>query len=538
LKTYLALFIAALFTSTLLTPLLRRLCARTRWLNRPPLERRDEERRHIPRLGGVAIFASVLITLMLPFLPLVNNLLTQAVRAQSRQLLIILLPATVVFLLGVYDDLRDARPAIKLCVEVAAAIMFYGLGGRVEALSVPFVGTVMLDPWVGFALTIIWVVGITNAFNLIDGVDGLAAGAALFSSLVIMVVSIMSGSPLVTMAAIALCGVLLGFLRYNFNPASIFMGDSGSLFVGFTLAALSVSGSQKASTAIAVAIPIMTFAVPMMDTAFTIVRRFLSGQHVLKGDREHFHHMLLARGWSERRVAMVLYGVCALFGLMALLFVNERGSRMTGLVLFVVGTAVWFAIGRLRYHEVAEVRASMRRNLAERRLRGVNNLRVRRACQALSKATTMVEVFVAIERMLEHGEFAYATAQVGHSSNAERNAAVLAGEKLLEGLSGTISLRDQLIGWSWHGDTASSREVKGSNDFWTLRLPLSTESARWGYINFYREFGRTTPLLLDINYMCNHFQRELARAVERVLCANESREGKATEMALSLSGTK
>jgi len=538
LKTYLALFIAALLTSTLLTPLLRRLCERTRWLNRPAAQRRDEERRPIPRLGGVAIFASMLITLALPFLPIVDNLLTQAVRAQGRQLLIILLPATLVFLLGVYDDLRDAGPLLKLSVEIAAAIVFYVLGGRVEALSVPFVGSVMLSPWVGFALTIIWVVGITNAFNLIDGVDGLAAGAALFSSLVIMVVSIMSGLTLVTMAAIALCGVLLGFLRYNFNPASIFMGDSGSLFVGFTLAALSVSGSQKASTAIAVAIPIMTFAVPMMDTAFTIARRFLSGQHVLKGDREHFHHMLLARGWSERRVAMVLYGVCALFGLMALLFVNERDGRMTGLVLFVVGTAVWFAIGRLRYHEVAEVRASMRRNLAERRLRGVNNLRVRRACQALSKATTIVEVFVTIERMLEHGEFAYANAQVGHSSNAERNAAVLAGEKSLEGLSGTISLRDQLIGWNWYGDAMGAREVKGSNDFWTLRLPLSTATAEWGYINFYREFGRTTPLLLDINYMCNHFQRELSRAVERVLCANESREGKATEMALSLSGTK
>jgi UDP-GlcNAc:undecaprenyl-phosphate GlcNAc-1-phosphate transferase len=346
----------------------------------------------------------------------------------------------------------------------------------------------------------------------------------------------MSGNALVTLTAIALCGALLGFLRYNFNPASIFMGDSGSLFVGFTLAALSVKGSQKASTAIAVAIPLMTFAVPMVDTAFTIARRFLSGRPVMKGDREHIHHMLLERGWSQRRVVLVLYGVCALFGLMALLFVNETAARTTGLVLFVVGTAVWLAIGRLRYHEVDEVRASMRRNLSERRLRGANNIRVRRACRALSKAATLGEIFSAVEMMLEHGEFAYAAAQVGRPGDGASYLNASLSETGDEGLRGA-EIRDGVIAWLWHRDDVASVEVIGSNRFWTLRLPLSTPRAEWGYINFYREFGRG-QLLLDMNYLCNIFQLELAGAVERVLGASVEEQAARPRMAVGMAGTK
>ncbi|HEV2916063.1 MAG TPA: MraY family glycosyltransferase [Pyrinomonadaceae bacterium] len=540
-KTYLTLFIAALFASTLLTPLVRRACERLGWLDRSNAERRAQTK-SMPRLGGVAIYTSVLVTLALSALPLVDNLITQFVRANSRQLLVILLPATLVFMLGIYDDVRGTSAPFKLSAQMTAAVLFYVLGGRVEALSVPFVGTVVLPPILGFALTLVWVVGITNAFNLIDGMDGLAAGAALFSSLVIMVVSIMSGDPLVTLTAIALCGALLGFLRYNFNPASIFMGDSGSLFVGFTLAALSVQGSQKASTAIAVAIPLMTFAVPMVDTAFTILRRFLSGQPLMKGDREHIHHMLLERGWSQRRVVMVLYGFCALFGLMALLFVNETGGHMTGLVLFVVGMAVWLAIGRLRYHEMDEVRASVRRNLSERRLRGANNIRVRRACRALSKATTLGEIFNAVEMMLAHGEFAYATAHVGLRRRDGAQYFKAPGSEPSVEKSVGAQLHEGMISWLWRREDVASggEEVIGSNRFWTLRLPLSTPRAEWGYINFYREFGRD-QLLLDMNYMCNIFQRELAGAVERVLSTSaveEAEKARAPRVAVNVAGAK
>src|SRR4030095_8924027 len=158
----------------------------------------------------------------------------------------------------------------------------------------------------------------------------------------------------VTVVALALSGALAAFLRYNFNPASIFLGDSGALFVGFTLASLSVQGSQKASTAVAVAIPLFACGLAVVDTGVTIARRLLNGKPVFEGDREHIHHMLLARGWSQRQVALTLYGVCAAFGLLALLFVSNVKST-SGLILFVVSVAIVLAVGHLRYHEVDEI---------------------------------------------------------------------------------------------------------------------------------------------------------------------------------------
>ena len=189
-----------------------------------------------------------------------------------------------------------------------------------DALSVPFLGTVQLPPVLSYVVTIVWLVGITNAFNLIDGIDGLASGAALFASLVLLVVSFLQERSLVIVVTLVLCGSLAGFLRYNFNPASIFLGDSGALFVGFTLAALSVVGTQKAATAIAVVVPILAFGFPMVDTAMTMGRRLISRKPIFEGDNEHIHHMLLARGWSQRKVALVLYGVCASFAMVAVIF--------------------------------------------------------------------------------------------------------------------------------------------------------------------------------------------------------------------------
>jgi len=292
--------------------------------------------RAVPRLGGLAIFLSVLIALSV--LGLVNNLLTQALRPDRKEILVFLVCGFLVLLLGIYDDLRGANAMVKFAGLAAVTVLFYALGGRIEHLSIPFMGSVSLHPVVGFLVTMVWVVGIANAFNLIDGVDGLATGSALFSSLVLLTVSLLQGKAMVAVCALVLTGALAGFLRYNFNPASIFLGDSGSLFVGFSLAALSILGSQKAPTAVAVAIPILAFGLPVVDTGVAIARRFVSGKPIFQGDREHIHHMLLRRGWSQRRVALVLYCVSAVFGLLAMLFVNS-GSSLTAVVLFVVGVA-------------------------------------------------------------------------------------------------------------------------------------------------------------------------------------------------------
>src|SRR5438132_538425 len=272
-KTYFALFLIAVCGSSVLTPLLRRLCERFHLVD----EYRDDSRIHehpIPRLGGVAIFAAMLIALSA--LLFTHNLVSQAVRAQGRHILVYLICSALVLLIGVYDDVRGSKGSVKSAAIALVTILFYVLGGRFGTLSIPFFGSVTLPPIVNFLFTFVWIVGIANAFNLIDGVDGLATGSALFSSLVILVMSLLQGNAYVTVMALVLCGALAGFLRYNFNPASIFLGDSGALFVGFSLAALSLQGFQKSTTAVAIAIPIFAFAVPVVDTGVTIVRRFIS----------------------------------------------------------------------------------------------------------------------------------------------------------------------------------------------------------------------------------------------------------------------
>jgi UDP-GlcNAc:undecaprenyl-phosphate/decaprenyl-phosphate GlcNAc-1-phosphate transferase len=487
LKTYFALFSIATIASLVLTPLIRRLCERFKLLD-VPTDGRRVHRIAVPRLGGLALFLSCMTALSL--LPFVDNLLTQTLSTMKAEFLTLFIPATLVLLLGGYDDLRGANAVVKFVGLGIISTLFYAMGGRIDALSVPLFGSVELPPLGSFVITVVWLVGITNAFNLIDGLDGLASGAALFSSLVILGVSISQERTLMIVVSLVLCGALAGFLRYNFNPASIFLGDSGALFTGFLLAALSVLGTQKATTAVAIVVPVLAFGFPMVDTAMTMGRRLVSRKPVFQGDNEHIHHMLLARGWSQRRAALVLYGVCALFGLTALIF-PATGSKLTGFMLFVISVAVIIAVGHLRYHEVDELRAGVKRTVSDRRLRVANNIRIRRAALALSKASEPHEMFEATRLLLDFGEFSYANAEVGQPGRR--------------------------VFWSW---SVNGDEVPP--EAWSFRLPLVKDGIEWGWLNLYRSFD-SEPLLVDINYLSDLFRREFTDAAARIFTLHEPR---------------
>lgn len=517
LNTYFALFIIAVFASLIITPLVRRLCQRYKLLD-VPLDNRRMHKSAIPRLGGVGIYLAVVIALST--LPLVDNLLTQALRPHRTEFFTIFIPATLVLCLGIYDDLRGANATLKFAGLALIAALFYWMGGRIEGLAIPFVGAVHLPASLSFIVTVLWLVGIANAFNLIDGMDGLASGAALFSSLVILVFSFTSQTYFMIVIALVLCGALTGFLRYNFNPASIFLGDSGALFVGFTLAALSVLGTHKATTAVAVITPILAFGLPMVDTSVTVARRLISGRPLFQGDSEHIHHMLLARGWSQRHVALVLYGVCAVFGLLATLS-TQTSSPVLGFILFVIVVAVIFAVGRLRYHEMDEIKAGVKRNVGDRRIRVANNIRVRRASLAVSKAANVGELLQAVSQMLDFGEFAYAEVRLGKPGNADENERALQSGSTGRRVKGA-ELRNGRVAWSWSRADVEPDEIIGSRKFWSVRLPLGTEQDDWGWINLYREFA-AEPLLVDINYLCDLFRQELSEAAERIFQADEQR---------------
>jgi UDP-GlcNAc:undecaprenyl-phosphate GlcNAc-1-phosphate transferase len=442
----------------------------------------------------------------------------------------IFVPATLVLMLGVYDDLRGTNAFVKFAGLGIIATIFYALGGRIDALSIPLFGSVELPPLVSFLFTIVWLVGITNAFNLIDGLDGLASGAALFSSLVILGVSVSQERTLMIVIALVLCGAVAGFLRYNFNPASIFLGDSGALFIGFLLAAMSVLGTQKASTAVAIFVPILAFGFPVVDTAMAMSRRFVSGKPVFEGDNEHIHHMLLARGWSQRRVALVLYGVCAVFGLVALMF-PATGSKLTGFMLFVISVAVIIAVGHLRYHEVEEIRAGVKRTVADRRLRVANNIRVRRAALALSKASDLHEMFEAMRNMLDFGEFTFANAQVGQAGRAEINERAYEASRQRHPKQ-ELELRNGRVFWSWAKEGAETDERFPSRAEWSFRLPLVKDGVEWGWLNFYHSLNGEA-LLVDTNYLSDLFRREFTEAAARILTVYELPEA-APAMAMQM----
>jgi UDP-GlcNAc:undecaprenyl-phosphate/decaprenyl-phosphate GlcNAc-1-phosphate transferase len=531
-NTYLTLFVVALVSSIVLTPGIRRLAQRLGWLDVP----KDQRRLHlspVPRLGGVAIFLSVLLALIpLTFL---DNLVTATLRANVPALKAVMVSATLVFLFGVYDDVKGTSAKWKFLALAVAGVVLYLMGGRITAISIPFVGSIRVPEILGLALTIFWVVAISNAFNLIDGLDGLAAGAALFATLVMLVVSFLQGNSAVTVLTLIIAGSLIGFLRYNFNPASIFLGDSGALFLGFTLAALSLVSAQKASTAVAVAIPMMAFGLPIIDTSFTVMRRFISGHPLFEGDREHIHHKLLERGWSQRHVVFVLYGVCALFSLLGLLSVREGGGgRITAVVLIVLGAAVIFVAGRLRYLEADEVKAGIKRNLGDRRLRIANHMRVRRAGRMLAEANTLETIFTAVGELLKSAEFVYVAIELGCLNDGPKNERVL-GREINKGALRGAKMRDGLICWDWERGDVEGFEVVNSDLFWTVRLPLSTNDGSLGSITFFREFG-SDELLLDINYLSSLFQRELTSAVDRVL-AHDSQQSLGRRIA-NLSGER
>ncbi|HSD48083.1 MAG TPA: MraY family glycosyltransferase [Pyrinomonadaceae bacterium] len=517
-KTYFALFLIATIASLITTPLIRRLCQRYKLLD-VPADGRRVHRTAIPRLGGLALYLSCLTALSL--LPFVDNLLTQTLSGLRSEFLMIFAPATLVLMLGAYDDLRGTNALVKFAGLGIIATIFYALGGRIDALSIPLVGSVELPPLISFLFTIVWLVGITNAFNLIDGLDGLASGAALFSSLVILGVSVSQERTLMIVIALVLCGAVAGFLRYNFNPASIFLGDSGALFIGFLLAAMSVLGTQKASTAVAIFVPILAFGFPVVDTAMAMGRRFVSGKPVFEGDNEHIHHMLLARGWSQRRVAVVLYGVCAVFGLVALMF-PATGSKLTGFMLFVISVAVIIAVGHLRYHEVEEIRAGVKRTVADRRLRVANNIRVRRAALALSNASDLHEMFEALRHMLDFGEFTFANAQVGQAGRAEINERAYEAS-LQRHPKQELELRNGRVLWAWSKEGAETDERFPSRAEWSFRLPLVKDGVEWGWLNLYHSLNGEA-LLVDTNYLSDLFRREFTDAAVRIFSVHEVAE--------------
>jgi UDP-GlcNAc:undecaprenyl-phosphate/decaprenyl-phosphate GlcNAc-1-phosphate transferase len=392
---YVCAFLVAFVAALLSARGVRDLAIWRGWVTSPSLSR-HVHRRAVPRIGGVAIYASSCLAAAVVLL-LQSAIDPGAARTSAHRLLAIFVPATLIFGLGLVDDFRDLRARTKLAVQTLAALLLYASGLGVTHLSAIF-GSSPVPPFIGVPLTVVWVVAITNAFNLIDGLDGLAAGSAFFSTLIVFAVSLMNGSHLIAVVAVALAGSILGFLRYNFNPASIFLGDSGSLYIGFLLSAAALAGSQKSSTMVAVAIPVVSLGLPILDVGIAIARRFLRGRPLFEADSDHIHHKLLKRGLSHRDAVLILYGVSALFGLLSMIL-YPRGHLLVP-VLALIGLGVFLGVQQLRYHEFTELQRVARRIVNQMRVIS-NNIAIRRAAEALQSCQTLGDIGAVIIGYLE-----------------------------------------------------------------------------------------------------------------------------------------
>ncbi len=387
----------SLVVAAAVTPLVRWAARRAGVVDTPGGRR--VHTRVIPRLGGVAVVVGF-------YAPLIALAFTQSDVAEMffadpSRLVGLLVGGVMIASLGAWDDIRGLRAWHKLAIQCLAALVAWGCGFRMENLTLPFLGELELGVF-GLPVTILWIAAVVNAMNLIDGLDGLAGGIAFFACLTNFVVATLNGNPLVMLLAAALGGAILGFLLYNFNPATIFMGDSGSMFLGFVLATTSMMGSSiQGSTTVAILVPLISLGVPIMDTLFAMVRRIAERRPIFSPDRGHIHHRLLDLGITHRRAVLILYGVSILFTAGAITIALGRNWEVGGALL--VLTVAMLGLARfVGYFEYLQIRRRQRQHIHSR---GTERLRV--AVPELLRAldvTDREDVAALLERFAQVGE--------------------------------------------------------------------------------------------------------------------------------------
>ena len=329
---YVAAFAIAAAVSALATPLVVRLAIRLGIVDDDGHDRRMHDMPK-PRVGGIAVFfgfAVALFTMLGVALATPVGLLPHTDQFDAIHRLVGLLFGSLLILgVGIWDDAMQMRPRNKLIAQIVVALISMLYGFVIPGVNNPFdrnPGTNWIDfpLWIGVPLTLLWYVGMMNAINFLDGLDGLLAGVAAISSLFLFAIAVVHANPVVALVVVTLAGAALGFLPYNFNPARIILGDAGSLFIGYVFATVSIIGASKTAIAISVVVPLLVLALPVLDTAAAIVRRARSGKRISEADRGHFHHQLIFRfGLNVRQAVLLLYAVCFVLGAVALAFSGE-----------------------------------------------------------------------------------------------------------------------------------------------------------------------------------------------------------------------
>ena len=482
---YFASFLASIAVSACLTWLVRNL-ARRFGLAKAPDSPRHIHSAPIPRLGGLAVFSSFLALFISYWFAARHG---WGVAPNNPDVVRVVVIAAAFFFVGLVDDLISVGSWVKLAVEIGGAVALYFSGIHFGFCSAH--GGAHGAEAICLGLTVIWVVLICNAINLIDGLDGLAAGAALFSMVTIFTLAV-GGRPGVATATTILAGSLFGFLIFNFNPASIFLGDSGSLFLGFVLSAFVLAESQRQSSTLdSIIVPVVSFALPLTDVALSLLRRFLSGHSIFGADREHIHHKLLELGLTQRQVVWVLYGISALCAVLSLFLLNPSPVVFVPVAAILL-LLVFFGLRKLRYPEFREFQRVGQRLKLQKKV-FARNIALRKAAAGLQNAHNAAAI-------------------------ADLLAECLAGD--FDGFE--IVLDDRFESGDLLNRFGDGRSIKvhwrSSKERLVLTLDLCTSRRRpMGQFSLYQGAGRL--LLIDTELLKGAFRHSLERAIQNAMKA-------------------
>lgn len=331
-ESFIMPFCISAFITIITTPIAKKIALKVGVIDVPEDGRRMHKR-PIPLLGGLAIYMAIIFSSLI-FLPL------------NKALLSVILGGTLIVIAGIIDDIKDISPKLKLGFQLMAGIILILGNIRIDFITNPFSnkGLLLNLKWLSIPITLVWVIGITNTLNLIDGLDGLAAGVALISGLSLMSVAYRLGYGNTVILSSIVAGACLGFLPFNFRPARIFMGDTGALFLGFILAVISIEGVMKSVATISIIIPVFILGLPILDTTFAIFRRLLNGKPIAIADKSHIHHRLVSNGLSQRDTVWILYSVSIIFGIFSVILTQANSNRAVVLSMFLFIMGIILAI--------------------------------------------------------------------------------------------------------------------------------------------------------------------------------------------------
>jgi UDP-GlcNAc:undecaprenyl-phosphate GlcNAc-1-phosphate transferase len=500
-------FVAATFVGLLLTRALRHV-APSLGLAEPPRHLSDQK--PVAKVGGIGILLT--IALVGPVLWWLSGEWSRHT-IERGPVLAVLGGTAVMVLLGIWDDRRELRPRVKLAFQVLTALAVWWAGVRFEGFAVPG-GYISLYETTSLFVTVFWFVALSNAFNLVDGADGVAGGAALTATLAMFVVSIYLGQTLVAYALAVVAGSLVGFLFYNFPPATVYLGDAGSLSLGFLLAGVGLVTSTKAATLLAVAIPVVSLGLPILDTGLAIIRRVIRGDSIATRDLGHIHHRLNKLGHSPRKVALLMFGISALLALASLLLLSPN-LQLIGIAYAVLGIIAFIGLQRLHVPELLELRRAIARGI--RRSSNIGqNVALREALDTMAGMEDPRAALEELGRAFERTDFLEAELRLIGATEERETDRVVWRWRRPEGATGSATpAPSQVIdlaaardsrGVRLDGGTGTRSEPVPKPDgpeqevHWEARLPLIDEETGTldGWLTIRRPWGTYLPSELDV----------------------------------------